>query len=244
MSIGGTLAGSLAGHGDNLDAQLIALLGADLIHWWEPRDNTVTLNGGNISAITALAGAANMSEATAAQQPLYVASGGPNNRPYLSLQDAARNIGATVSIGAANRAGMFAVVASDWVSAQIITASANGGGAGYEIGNEATTGRFRSSMRFTGAAQTINHTVPATHNNWRIHALLPYAAGAESQIDRAVTIADFTGTDTMVAITNIHFGFVNAIVCGGRAANIIIVNDVDAAKAAIVYDYYADRFAL
>lgn len=239
-TIGGYLSGSLAqgAAGDTLDEDFVTAMGADLLHFWRVRPDTVTLNGGNISAISALAGSADMAEATTAQQPLYHADGGPSGQPYLELQDSARNIGAAISVAAGHRVGMFAVVANGGVNTVAASSSTV-----YQISAH-SAGQFRHSVGFSGGVQAVNATSPAGDSDWHVRAIIPAAAGALSQIDGATTTPNFTGTDTVGALSSVHFGFLNAIVCGGKGACIIMVDDVDAAKAALVYAYVNARYGL
>lgn len=224
-----------------------------LLYWWQvPASGSplMTLNGGNLSAITErVAGAANMAEGTAAQQPLYVANGGPNDKPYLSLQDSARNIGATVVIGAAHRVGMFAVArqASSGVPSTVVASARAGAGGNRYIMSLDGSSRYRFECTFTGGTQAINATTsPANNGAWRIRAILPLAAAAASQIDRVDTNPTFTGTDTVQSITSVHFGFENAIVCAGDAASIMMVDLTVNSAVAIpaVYAYYAAEYGL
>lgn len=222
-----------AGGGPSLSA-----LGADLLHWWEvPVSSSplITLNGGNVSQLNdrVSSGAAHMVQATAINQPLYEATGGPRGEPCTSAQDVARFMEATFAIGAGNRAGVYAVYQQAAVASRT---TINSTPVGIFRNVNDTTGY----LTFTGGPQnSVKNGVDA---NWHLHSLLPFATGAHAQHDGINVDTDFTGSDTVVAYTQL-FWFHNGT-AGGKLACVIIVQDITAAKDAIVKQYVRARYGL
>lgn len=83
-------------------ASPLTILGSSPILQWARADTQyVTRDGSNrISAWTVISGSGNYAQATGANQPLYVAAGGPNNRPYVSVDSNVRNMDSTLALAA------------------------------------------------------------------------------------------------------------------------------------------------
>lgn len=248
MSLAGNLAGDLAG---NLAGNLsgggtpsLAALGADLLHHWEvPAADSplITLNGSNVSQLNDRVGGIHAVQAVAGNQPAYVANGGPNNQPYINLQDGTRGLVARIlPIGAANRTGMYAVFAAGTQFHAIrITQDAVAGIEPYFVNLTA----FHSRTEFTGGSQDVAVVTPAWNTAWHLHAMRPLATGALSQIDGVTTNPTHTGSDTLKAMNQADIGSV-AGNANGNVAMLILVSDPTASKDAIVKAYVRARYGL
>lgn len=242
--LGGSLAGDLAGSLSGSPVfDVAAALGADLLNWWEPTIDVVTFNGPNVSAI-ADRGAAphDMSQATAANQPLWVASGGPNNRPYVQTNDTSDGLttGSVLGLVSGHRTGWYAVIANTQTAAEQWAVRITNAAAGVRAGYHALHSRQHG---FVGGSTSATITSPANNTAWHLHAFRPLDTGALYQID-GVTSSPAVGRSDGLAewdIANIGRpgGF-----SGGKVACLMLVTNPTAAKDAAIRAYMRQRFRL
>ncbi len=260
-SLAGKLAGALAGGGlsgttpatfadfvTTLRDELNAVEADSARHLWVPEPSTVTLNAGNLSQINeSWGGARHLIQATAANQPAWVTSGGPNNRPYINLQDTGRFMLATAlpSIPDANRVGMYmvgAVAGSSGVQ-RVLAESLNAANGAVQSFQENTSNRFAfQGTIFTGGAQTLSITSPARDTAWHLFAIRPLDTGALGQIDGATVTPNYAGSDTLDDQTQMRVG--RNTVSAGRVALVMLVHNPTAAKDAIIRRRLRQRFRL
>ena len=241
--LSGSLAGALAGSGAS--APSLDDLGAALLYHWEvPASSSplITLNAGNVSQLNDRVGSAHMIQGTAAVQPQYNSSGGPNDAPYITLQAVGRFLAATISIAAANRAGLY-VVARQVAGAatRTLATTAAGGTLGHRV-RHALSNQFSHVARFTGGEQVVTATTPAFDTNWHLCAIRPLASGALAQVDGVTTSPNFTGTDTMIALDTARIG--DASTAAGDLASMVIVDNPTDDLDTIVRAYVASVYGL
>jgi hypothetical protein len=213
---------------------LLQVLGSDLLHWWEPSAETTTLNGSNVSQLNDRIGGAHAVQATAVNQPSYVADGGPGGRPCLTFQDAARWVLATVNLSAGHRTGMY-VVAAHPAAGLAVTCSLRLAGTN-QMSPFAQVGQgFHQRINFTGGAQDLNITAPARNTNWNLFAMRPLASGALSQIGTTTTTPNFSGVDTVGAVDQFYAG--HTVSAGGSFAFCALVTNPTSEKDAYVREY-------
>lgn len=218
---------------------LAAALGADLLHWWEPSADTITLNGSLVSQLQDRAGSAHLVQGAAGAQPSYVTTGGPNGRPFVRMNGDGSNdntMDATLAIGAANRSGIYAVVRRSAASDLVPVNSP------FQIYHELSTSRFRHQLTFTTGAQTIYLSSPALNASWNLHAARPLASGALSQIGGVTTTPSFTGTSTLPALILFRLGHVS--VAGGDFVFGCLINDPTDSKDALIRAYVTQEFLI
>lgn len=243
MRRGGRGGNALESGGALIDLEVA--LGANLLYFWQPDANTVTLNAGNVSSMTErVAGVANMANATGAQQPAYSATGGPNNKPYITMQDTARRLTSTISIGAAHRSGVYAVLRMPNTGA-LATGVEIGASNDIRLGVTSASTQYHHRIEFTGGDQALNLTVPVfSAAAWHLHAVRPLATGALSQIDGSSTTPNTTGTDTFKAWTVANIGSIGGTLGAGDVAFLCITVEPVAAINTIVRNYVFQEFAL
>jgi hypothetical protein len=199
----------------------------------------LSLNSGNVSQLNDRVGSSHAAQATAINQPLHHASGGPGGCPYIELQDVDRTLAATVSHGAANRVGMYAVLALGGSSRSVCQA-ANGAFITGEFYNGSS--HFEAFAEFSGGTQVALVTTPAFGSGWHLHALRPLSTGARYEIDGTLASPNLTGTDTLKAINTQRFGEPGN--AAGSFAFCIYVDTPTDAKDAMVKAYVRRRFGL
>lgn len=209
-------------------AGLNAIEGGSALHAWVPEFAVTTFNGSNVSAIKDQWGAADMAQGTAANQPPWLATGGPHGRPTINLgSTTSRFLTATLpGYAAGNRVCIYAV-----------TKQALGDGAQAYLDTPADAiGFYTGAANFAlfvdydvGASFNAEFSAPTFDTNWHIHALRPLASGSLSQIDGANTTDNPVG-DGLVEINRAIIGSQYALFCGGRVAGLFLVNNATAAK--------------
>lgn len=229
---------------------LRATLGADLLYWWEvPASDSplITLNGSNVSQLNDRVASAHMVQATAGNQPAYHSSGaGPNSLPYIELQGTTRNMLATISIGAANRAGLYVVQSVPSAAADRVAFSLrSGGGATTAVavwGASPLATHYFYSIAFTGGVQTSEVTAPLADTSYHLAVVRPLASGALAAVDEVSLAPAVTGTDTLGAMDTAQIG--HATVARGNFRMALIVNNPTAAKHEAVLSYVRAREGL
>lgn len=220
---------------------LVAALGPRLLRFWQvPLDPSplVTLNGGNTAQLNdRVASPAHMAQASVGAQPLYHADGfGPNSRPWIETQDAARYLSAAVSIPAGNRAGFFFVGKCGDNNGFYTLRITHVSGGQTRLHCSSTVFGFR--VQFTGGQQVPGIADPPKDLLEHLFAILPASTGAKLEIDGAETTSNLSGTDTLTEITTVAFGSPSSLSdAGAGLAMLAIVNDPTPPKVAIVESF-------
>jgi hypothetical protein len=259
-SLAGRLAGSLAGSAAELAVaaptleELFADAGftADLATYWEVPDASsplITLNGGNVAQLNDRIGTAHAVQDNPANRPAYVATGGPNNAPYINIQDVARKLTAdttgSTGHGAGNRVGYYIVAkAGPDNLTQIVHITDSGPSAGIHSLRRHVDKFFQQMTDNAGVGETLEMTVPALDQAWHLFACRPLATGWLSQIDGATTTPNFTKSETLLSIQRMTIGRYAADSGQGSVAAVIGVVDPTAAKDALVKEYVSARYGL
>jgi hypothetical protein len=228
---------------------LVAELGSTLLYMWQvpaSGDARITIDGSNnVSQLNEWkAGSANFTQSTAGNRPAYHATGGPNNAPYIELQDTARWLRATISISAANRTGLYIMQALPNVAATRFCAGLCDGTSNPILRPYTDGSKFRGYANFTGGAQDPLVTSPTLNTSWHLFAQRPLASGALYQIDGVTTTPDLTGTDTLTAISRALIGRDAATFSGGSVAMMVAVSDASADVDDLIRAYIAQEYAL
>lgn len=194
-----------------------------LVYAWEVNAASVTLASGLTSAVADAAGNADMVQATAVNRPLYVASGGPNDQAYLSLQDAARFMAATVAQPAGSRLAIYAVVASAAGAGDQARAS-EAGADRLIFGDDGAA--FNTLREHTGGTESATLTSPARDTAWHVRVLRAPDTGAVLTFDDTVTVPAFGDTEANAYWDQIELGNASGGSAGSVAA-VYAVHDPD-----------------
>lgn len=170
----------------------LTILGARLHFGYEVGVSQHTLNGSNVSQFNDLSQYEyHLTQATAANQLAYSATGGPNNLPYLAPNDADDRMGNTaVSISAGRALKFWAVVklTAGITSAVLAVRDGNGESSGdsvFAIQKANGPDRFRPSTKDYGQSeQSPSLDTPAFNTDWNIWAL-EYPIGSAPVIEVA-----------------------------------------------------------
>jgi len=218
-------------------------LGSDLLHHWEvPASGSsyITIVSGDVSQLNdRRSGAKHLTQGTAGFRPLYEATGGPNSRPCISLNGAAKRLTqAAMGIATGKRVGIYWVAkapgdASFCVQGEILNAAA---------GQPGTIYQNASKFAQTGPS-TLNITSPALSSAWVKRSIEYLSTGTESRIDGTLTTPNYSGSATCAAIDTVTFGHAGGA-AGGKVACLIIVDNITTAKRAIVDGYLRGIYGL
>lgn len=232
------------------EGTLLAALGADLKHFWQPDAARVTLSGANVATMNDVAGAAPMALSVGA--PIWVANGGPNNRPYIHLSTDSSLLHAPgVGIADGNRVGMYVVGGFEaGVGTQVLACTRYTDGVFPSAGTinlsarRTNAGACHGTCLFTGGTQSAVAAV-APDGPWHAFALRPLSAGASFQFDGLATSTPFTGSDTAQRHETCHIGH-DQLFAGGKVACVLLVDLTTdaAAKDAAINAYFTAHFGL
>lgn len=256
-SLAGKLGRGLAPGAGAIDPDPILLeLGANLLHWWEPRESTVTPNGSNISAIANLvSGGPSLSEGTPANQPLWVNDGsGPNGQPFIRLQDTGRRLAATIStLAAGHYTAMYAVLAANSGdnaqrnTARLVRSSDGALAMGFLHQNGGASEFHRCFATFTGGSQDITPiTDPAHTTDWLLEGARLLDSGSHLlQINGSTTTPSLSGNAGLIEVDTVVVGReAGASSSGGDLAFLALTTQATSATDEIVKSYVTARFGI
>src|SRR3972149_2057877 len=173
--------------------------------WLEVSAANVTLNGANVSQLNDRWGTYHCTQATASLQPLYVASGGPNNLPYTVPNDADDILTNTaISLSSGRRIRMYFVVTqhASGVMAPCAVLCGPGDAALYRSG-----GSFvMEAEPEPGGLQQITLSSPAADTAWHTASIEFLASGLVGKLDGAAISPAFTGTSGCDSVDAINVG--------------------------------------
>jgi hypothetical protein len=211
--------------------------GGSASHAYVPERAVTTLNGTNISRIADLWSTADLIQGTIDSQPAHISAGGPLDLPYINLQDTARLLTATFSIGSGNRAALYVVGKFGPNAGATRTLARLASGNAVRLSSSDT---YRWGGTFTGGTQLLNTTVPAKDQLWHVFSILPLATGALTQVGGVTTTATFSGNDTCAAVTGVTVG--ETALSYGDVAGLFVVDNITAAKDAYMQSSLAVWF--
>jgi len=213
--------------------------------WIEVSAGTVTLNGANVSQINdRWAGAYHCVQATASKQPLYVATGGPNNLPYItpnSVDDALRNT--SISLSAARRLRFYKVLAqaSSGVTT-VLTIRRTSTEAVVQMYSDATDFHMYSIANGEAAQDKLLTSHPLD-TAWHAVSLQYLATGTVGFVDGTAIAPAFTGSPGAAAIEVFDVAG-DTFAAGGKFYLLIFVEDAAAAVDTFIRAYITAQTGL
>jgi len=248
MKLSGNLAGNL-GAPEALSP--LDQLGAQVRNrWkvWAAADSNITIVSSRIHVITDVGSVpSDMTQSVAAERPNHTDSGGPNDKPYLSLTGNAYSLPTTADIGLASghRSGVFCVFAGNAANRSWLQATDDDPAAFIPLElRRLSGGEFGANSSFVDAAQNLTITTPAYDTDWHYSSSLSLSTGNLHKIDGVEVDPQWTDDSGWKRVHTISFGTHLGNTSSGYACEILIVSDVDAAAEALIAQYMSEEYGL
>lgn len=231
----------------------LAALGTDLLRHWEvPAASSplITLNGGNVSQLDDRVGTGHLVQANASLQPAYSASGGPNDAPYINIQDAARRLGTIASLGhaAGKRLGIYCVIATSGGATTetvwgVTTDADPFAGSPVCSAYQASSARGVNAKPNGAAQQNLFPiTSPTLTSAWQVVSVEFLAAGMLCRIDGSSTTPNYTGSAAADTALSARIGYTAN--SGGKFAFACVVDNIDTTKRTVLESYINSVYGL
>lgn len=186
-----------------------------------------------------------LEQTTAANQPLYNATGGPLNRPNIELDSTARRLpGTLTTMAAGNRVEIFAVLqhptgaAGDFHSFQVNDAGTIG------VVWYANNTAFKIYGDFNlGTDMNTPLSAPTFDTDWHCHAFRPISGGPLLQIDGATTTPNITNTNGLRQLSQLCIGHVSSSASRGVFGACFITDPLSADEYTNVVVPYLSAYA-
>jgi len=227
--------------GGGPEAALVSALGANLVHFWRAvpsADSRIVLNSGRVSRLYdwretdfVTPNYAYLDQATAGNQPLFVASGGPGGAlPYISIDGTTRYLLASITERPANnRTGFYNICIPDTNAAADRYSSSLSHATGpvlvslHYSRNSATPHGRKTYIDFN-AGTDWNGTNEDYASGWQTAAIRPLSTGATVDYDGVAATTQPSNTNGLVALNRVSMGY-NAAATGGGSQFAVILTE-------------------
>jgi hypothetical protein len=227
-----------------------AVFGTKLKCWYDAARG-ITLSGANVSQWNDLtATAANLTQGTAGNRPVYEATSGPNGLPRVRMQDTARfmaTAAASLTTAAGWRGSTYYVgnVGASAGAIRAIFILRGSGAPPVSMCGIAASNKLRTGIGFqTSGAIILEHNTPAYDANNHLFATHNRAAGSETRIDGALASGSFGVTEAFTQLDHLDIGHVGGLAAGAISESFVVVGEVSAQEDAIVSLWLRHKYAL